>query len=115
VNLFIQETAEQDILHQVAWYTEQGVPDVARRFGTAAGASIAAVMAMPESGAPRPTTNPRLAGLRTWPVKGFDRFRIYYLVQSNQLIIVRILHDNRDTDALLEVQNVQKSGRHGGP
>ena len=113
MNLFIQEAAEQDILHQVAWYTEQGVPDVARRFGVAAGASIAAVIAMPESGAPWPTANPRLAGLRTWPVKGFGQFRIYYLVQPGQLIIVRILHDKRDTDTLLEVQDVQEPGRHG--
>jgi toxin ParE1/3/4 len=112
VNLVIQEAAEQDILHQVAWYTEQGDPDVARRFGVAAGASIAAVIAMPESGAPRPTANPRLAGLRTWPVKGFDQFRIYYLVQPGQLIIVRILHDRRDTETLLEVQDVQEPGPH---
>ena len=112
MNLFIQEAAEQDILHQVAWYAEQGVPDVARRFSEAAGASIAAVMAMPESGAPRATANPRLSGLRTWPVKGFDQFRIYYLAQPDQLIIVRILHDRRDTDMLLEVQDVQKPGQH---
>jgi plasmid stabilization system protein ParE len=64
-------------------------------------------MAMPESGAPRATANPRLSGLRTWPVKGFDQFRIYYLAQPDQLIIVRVLHDRRDTDTLLEVQDVQ--------
>jgi toxin ParE1/3/4 len=108
VNLFIQEAAERDILRQVTWYTEQGVPDVARRFGAAAGASIAAVMAMPEIGALKGTTNPQLSGLRTWPVKGFDQFRIYYLAQPNKLIIVRVLHDKRDTDTLLEGQDVQK-------
>ena len=101
MNLLIQEAAERDILNQVTWYTEQGVPDVARRFGAAAGASIAAVMAMPESGAPKATANPRLSGLRTWPVKGFDQFRIYYLAQPDQLIVVRILHDKRDTDTLI--------------
>ncbi len=113
MNLFIQEAAEQDILRQVAWYVEQGVPDVARRFSVAAGASIAAVMAMPESGAPKTTANPRLTGLRTWPVNGFDQFRIYYLAQADQLIIVCILHNKRDTDTLLAVQDVQESGRHG--
>jgi toxin ParE1/3/4 len=112
VNLFIQEAAEQDILHQVAWYAEQGVPSVALRFSAAAGASIEAIMAMPESGAPKSTANPRLAGLRTWPVKGFDQFRIYYLMQPDLLIVVRILHDKRDTDALLEGQDIQEPGRH---
>jgi toxin ParE1/3/4 len=115
VNLFIQQAAEQDILRQVTWYTEQGVPDVARRFAAAARTSIATIMAMPEGGAPRLTANPRLAGLRTWPVKGFEQFRVYYLVLSDQLIIVRILHDKRDADTLLEAQDVQTPRRHGGP
>jgi toxin ParE1/3/4 len=112
VNLFIQDAAEQDILHQVEWYAEQGVPDIGRRFSAAAVASIEAVMAMPEGGAPKATANPRLSGLRTWPVKGFDEFRIYYLVQPDLLIIVRVLHDKRDTDTLLERQDVQAHGRH---
>jgi hypothetical protein len=70
-------------------------------------------MAMPESGAPKTTANPRLTGLRTWPVNGFDQCRISYLAQADQLIVVRILHDKRDIDTLLEVQDVQESGRPG--
>jgi toxin ParE1/3/4 len=70
-------------------------------------------MAMPESGAPRPTTNLRLAGLRTWPVKGFDQFRIYYLLRPQHLIIVRILQDKRDIDTVLEVQDVQNPAGTG--
>jgi toxin ParE1/3/4 len=110
VNLFIQEAAERDILHQVEWYAEKGAPAIALRFSVAMGESIKAVIAMPLSGAPKATTNPRLAGLRTWPVKGFDEFRIYYLVQPDLLIVVRVLHDKRDTDALLRRQVVQDPG-----
>ena len=108
MNLFIQEAAERDILHQVEWYAEKGVPAVALRFSDAVAESIKAVIAMPLSGAPKATTNPRLAGLRTWPVKGFDEFRIYYLVQPELLTVVRVLHDKRDTDALLRRQVVQR-------
>jgi hypothetical protein len=28
---------------------------------------------------PKHLDNRRLAGLRTWPVQGFDEFRVYYL------------------------------------
>jgi plasmid stabilization system protein ParE len=97
VNLFIQESAERDILRQVEWYAEKGVPAIGLRFSDAVAESIKAVIAMPLSGAPKPTSNPRLAGLRTWPVKGFDEFR----VQPELLMVVRVLHDKRDTDALL--------------
>ena len=107
MNLFIQEAAERDILRQIEWYAEKGVPAIGLRFSDAVAESLKAVIAMPLSGAPKPTPNPRLAGLRTWPVKGFDEFRIYYLVQSELLTVVRVLHDKRDTDALLRRQVVQ--------
>jgi plasmid stabilization system protein ParE len=54
VNLFIQEAAERDILHQVEWYAEKGVPAIAVRFSDAMAESIKAVIAMPMSGAPKP-------------------------------------------------------------
>jgi toxin ParE1/3/4 len=65
---------------------------------------------MPLGGAPKASANPQLGGLRTWPVKGFDEFRIYYLLQSDLLIVVRVLHDKRDIDSLLAAQDVQEPG-----
>jgi toxin ParE1/3/4 len=107
VNLFIQEAAERDILQQVEWYAEKGVPAIGLRFSDAVAESLKAVIATPLSGAPKATTNPRLAGLRTWPVKEFDEFRIYYMMRPELLTVVRVLHDKRDTDALLRRQVVQ--------
>jgi hypothetical protein len=52
--------------------------------------------------------------LRNSPAKGFDQFRIYDLAQPDQLIILPILRDKRDTDTLLKAQDIQQSGRHGG-
>jgi hypothetical protein len=66
---------------------------------------------MPEAGAPKVVSNPQLAGLRTWPVKGFDEFRVYYLVRPTLLTVVRILHSKRNTDAILERQGVDVPGR----
>jgi hypothetical protein len=50
----------------------------------------------------------QLGGLRTWPVKGFDEFPIYYLVRPELLTIVRILHRKRDTGAIREQQRVDE-------
>ena len=54
MKLFIQEAAEQDILRQVEWYADKGLPDIARRFYAAALDAINA-MAMPEAGLPKTT------------------------------------------------------------
>jgi len=108
VNLFIQESAEEDILYQVEWYAERGLPDIARRFRAASLAAIDALVAMPAAGPPRFVSNSRLAGLRTWPLKDFDEFRVYYLVQPELLTVVRILHDKRDVAAILGRQKLEK-------
>ncbi len=56
---------------------------------------------MPDAGLLQPIANPHLAGLRSWPVKGFDEFRIYYLARPELLTIVRVLHGRRDIATIL--------------
>ena len=107
---FIQASAEEDILRQFEWYVEQGVPDVAMRFRAAVRESIDRLLAMPESGAPKRLPNRRLAGLRTWPVRGFDEFRVYYIPHEDVVAVIRILHDKRNTDRILRRQQVEDPG-----
>lgn len=109
---FIRSSAEEHILHQVEWYAEQGVPEIARRFHAAVVEAINVLVGMPAAGTPRHTRNPSLEGLRTWPVKGFDEFRIYYLAPPGSLSIIRVLHDKRDTGAILEGQTVEDPSLH---
>jgi toxin ParE1/3/4 len=47
-----------------------------------------------------------LRGLRAWAVKGFDHFRVYYVVREDTVMVVRILHDKRDIGAILEKQTI---------
>lgn len=108
MKLFIQQSAEEDILRQVDWYAGQGLPDIAHRFHAAALEAIDALLAMPEAGSPRPTGNPRLTGLRSWSVRGFDEFRVYYQMQADLLTIVRVLHGKRDTAAILKEQDIAR-------
>jgi plasmid stabilization system protein ParE len=112
VRLFIQASAEDDILRQVEWYAERGLPDIAQRFSAAAREAIDALVALPGAGAPKCSDNPQLAGLRTWPVKGFDKFLVYYLARPELLTVVRILHGKRDIGAILESQEVEDPDQH---
>ena len=97
----LQAAAEADILLQIERYLGQGLPRIARRFHAAVWGAIEALLAMPEAGPPRASSDPRLAGLRVWPIKGFDDFRIYYLVPAEGVIVVRVLHGKRDIEATL--------------
>ena len=107
MSLFVQEAAEQDLLRQIEWYAEQGLPDIARRFHAAVLDAIDGLLAMPEAGPPRHTSNPRLTGLRSWHVKGFDEFRIYYLAHPELMTVVRILHSKRDVGSILTGQELE--------
>jgi toxin ParE1/3/4 len=57
---------------------------------------------MPHIGAPRQFKNPLLSGLRSWAVKGFEDILIFYVVQTDALRVVRVLHGRRDIKRILE-------------
>jgi len=106
VKLIIQASAEEDMLRQYDWYEEQGLSTVADRFSAAVAAAIGAALKRPKAGAPKPVNNPALAGLRTWPVRGFDEFRVYYVLRQDVFTVVRVLHGKRDVGAILEEQAI---------
>jgi toxin ParE1/3/4 len=109
VKVIVKEAAEDDILRQIEWYAERGFPDVARRFQAATQIAFQTLATMPEAGAPKRIENPILAGLRSWPIKGFDEFRVYYLAQPREVAIVRVLHGKRDVLAVLENRAAEES------
>jgi toxin ParE1/3/4 len=83
VNSVIRPHARDDIVRQFRWYlVNQDVPDAGFRFLDAVEASVEQLLRMPGMGAPKPLRNPALAGLRVWPVQGFEDMRIFYLVQG---------------------------------
>lgn len=98
----IRAAAEADILREVEWYAAQGLPDIARRFHIAVLDAIDAALQLPEAGPRTMLANPRLAGLRSWPVKRFEAFRLYYIAERDTLSVVRVLHGKRDIGAILE-------------
>jgi toxin ParE1/3/4 len=108
MNLVIQASAEQDIVSQVEWYAERGLPAIARRFHTAALDAIDSLLATPQAGPPRTTSNPSLAGMRMWPVKGFDEFWVYYVARDDAVTVVRVLHSKRDTGTILEEEEIEE-------
>ena len=103
MNVYVRTAAREDILRQYFYYLiEKDAARAAERFLGAVQSAIENLCRMPEAGAPKLLQNPRLTGLRSWPVDGFPAMRIYYVLAGDELCIVRILHGKRDIDPLLE-------------
>jgi len=103
LKLYIRTAAREDILRQYSYYLiEKDAARAAGRFLEAVQSAIEKLCRTPGAGAPKPLTNPSLAGLRSWPVSGFPAMRIYYLHAGNELRIIRVLHGKRDINPLLE-------------
>ena len=98
----IRPAARDDIIRQFRYYlVTENAPDAAFRFLDAVDDSIEQLLPLPHAGVPRYSKNPALEGLRSWPVKGFEDIRIYYLLLPNVLRVVRVLHGRRDVQGIL--------------
>jgi toxin ParE1/3/4 len=76
-------------------------PDAARRFIDAAEDAIAKLALMPGMGAIRESTDPKLAGLRHWPIKGFRNFLIIYQPHRDGIVVVRVLPGAMNVDSAI--------------
>ena len=102
----IRGRAQDDILRQFRWYlVERDAPEAAFRFMEAVEASVEQLLSMPYIGAPRELRNLSLDGLRFWPVKDFDEFLIFYVVDGETVRVIRILHGKRDLDLILKKES----------
>lgn len=88
---------------QAAWrYALHGGLALGERFLDALDTTLAHIAAFPEIGSARHARMiPVLpAPLRFLPVRGFDRYLVYYVDQPTHISVVRIWHASRDLDAL---------------
>lgn len=103
MKVLVRSAARDDILRQYSYYyIENDAARVAERFLESVQSAIDSLSEHPEAGAPKFLDTSQLAGLRSWPVRGFPAIRIYYLNRGDELRIVRVLHGKRDINPLLE-------------
>jgi len=101
MNVVRRDKALED-LADCALYIAQDDPDVAARFVDAFEESVDRLAQMPYIGVAVPLDTPSLFGLRRWPIKGFEKYLIFYLVFEDTIDVVRILHAAQDIAAILE-------------
>ena len=87
---------------QAEYLAQSGGKSRASQFQQAAEQAFERLAAWPQMGAPYRTPNPELSGLRTWPVPGFPKHRIFYLPRADGVEVLRVLHGARDLAYLLD-------------
>ena len=78
--------------------------EVAERFLDAFETTLERLEQMPYIGVVAVLDNPALFGLRRWPIKGFEKYVILYLVLEDVVDLVRVLHTSQDLIAILEAE-----------
>ena len=60
---------------------------------------------MPGIGKPSRFSNPTLADIRQYSIKGFGRYLIFYRATDSGVEILRVLHGARDLSAILDEES----------
>lgn len=86
-----------DVVREFLWYEEHAGLDVAERFRSAVASTIELLGMNPEIGPYCGIKDERLASLRFFPVNSpFDKFLIFYRLESEKMIAIRLMHGARD-------------------
>jgi len=95
--------AERDIERQVDYYLfEVGAPDAAERFVVALEDTLKLLAKNPELGARREFARPELSGMRSFPVKSFEKHLVFYRPINAGIEVLRVMHGARDFGALFD-------------
>ncbi|HVP13352.1 MAG TPA: type II toxin-antitoxin system RelE/ParE family toxin [Phycisphaerae bacterium] len=93
--------ARQDLIESYAFIGMDNL-DAAERFLAAAHNTVKRLLEAPEIGRLRLFSDSRLRGIRSWPVRGFESWLIFYRPLPDGIEILRVLHGARDVEATLE-------------
>ncbi len=90
----------EDELWEIWKYIAKDNPEAATRVVEAAYSTFESLATTPGLGAPRRFRNPRLRGIRSWRVAGFDKYLIFYRCVTGGVQVLRVYHGARDIEAL---------------
>jgi toxin ParE1/3/4 len=98
--IVIRPKASLDLDEQFAYIAENNF-NAALSFFDATRQTFSQLAQLPSIGGVYNAKNPRLAGLRKWGVRGFEKHLIFYLEGDEYIEIVRLIHAARDISQIL--------------
>lgn len=99
----IHPSADEDIDEIAEYFIEQGVPEIAWRFIDAVHESALSTLANPRLYSAHPHYGDIIEGLRRCPVRGFERYTMYYGIEPDEsMIIMAVLPGMRNHPKLIK-------------
>ncbi len=93
--------AERDIEECFVYIGTENL-DAALRFILSIEESFELLATNSEIGVLSEIASSKYFGLRMWPIRGFDKYEIFYLQNKTSIDVVRVLHSARDLKSLFE-------------
>lgn len=84
LRVVVRSPAESDLIESAMFIAEDNAA-AAQRIRDEAEKAFARLAEFPEIGTPRTAFEPTLAGLRLWPVPGFEKFRICDIPRADHI------------------------------
>ena len=89
-------------LREAAFYLDEQTFGLGDRFLIATERAFEQLAETPGLGAVRRFDDPRFTGLRSWRIRGFENWLVFYRVTEEAVEVVRVLHGARDVDTVLD-------------
>ena len=99
LRLVVRRRADLDT-DRIADYIASDSIDAGRRFLLAVRREFKFLAENPGAGRTRSPAKPSLKGLRSWPIRGFESYLIFYIPKRSRIQIVRVLHGARDIQSM---------------
>ncbi|MGA7079761.1 MAG: type II toxin-antitoxin system RelE/ParE family toxin [Terriglobales bacterium] len=96
----LSEAASVDIVEQADWYEEKSDRKLAERWSKAVTSAVRRILRNPWLGAPCRFSPAELRDVRRARVSGLPKHLVFYRVEGNDVLILRVLHGARDLESL---------------
>ena len=97
---YILDPGVEEELWEIWEFIARDNPDAAERVIEAVYETVVTLANHPGMGRLRRFRNPRLKGIRSWRVSGFDNYLIFYRGVSKGIQVLHVYHGARDIDHL---------------
>ena len=98
--IHLSDAAVNDIIEQADWYEARANSRLGNCWESAVAQALLRIVTNPRSGAQCTFKASELRGVRRMSVSGFSKHLIFYRVEKDSLLILRVIHGARDLESL---------------
>jgi len=96
----VPTVAALEDITEIACYLRERSQTVAAKFLQLLDATYEQLAGMPELGTKKYFAHPEMQNVRIWPVKKYRNYLLFYRIEEDRILVLRVLHGARDYEGL---------------